>query len=95
MKQSRSEPKKIDAYGDVKIPIPTLDDSLLRDPGQNARAVALEKMRAYAFTPRLNPDAVRGLGSLRNTIGRKLKASESKRNWEKNQKTIYEDNSNA
>ena len=60
-----------------------------------ARDVALEKTREYAFTPRLDPDAVKGIGSFRNTIGRKLRAANSKSDWEKSIRARYEDNSDA
>ena len=90
LEDAKPKPKKINPYAEVKIPIPTIDDSLLRDPGQNDREATLEKMRVYAFTPRPNPDEAKGIGSFRNKIGRKLKAAESKRNWERSRKTIYE-----
>ena len=60
-----------------------------------ARDAALEKTREYAFTPRSDPDAVKGIGSFRNTIGRKLRAANSKSDWEKSIRARYEDNSDA
>ena len=44
--------KKINAYADIKIPIPTVNYSLLRDPKQKARDAAIEKLRVHAFTKR-------------------------------------------
>ena len=81
--------KKINAYADVKIPIPVINHSLLRDPNQEAREAALEKTRAYAFSKRPDPDAVRGIGSFRDTVGRKLRAATSRSDWEKNNRTTY------
>ena len=95
MRQMTGEPdkpkpkKKINPYADVKIAIPTIDRSLLRDPNKEARESALEKMRAYAFTPTPNPDAVKGIGSFRKTIGRKLSAATSRSDWERNNRTTY------
>ena len=81
--------KKINAYADVKIPIPTIDHSLLRNPNQEAREAALEKLRAYAFKPADNSDANNGIGSFRNTIGKELRANNSKSDWEKINKVKY------
>ena len=81
--------KKINAYADVKIAIPTINYSLLRDPNQEAREAALEKTRAYAFSKRPDPDAVKGIGSFRDTVGRKLRAATSRSDWEKNNRTTY------
>jgi len=85
--------KKINPYADVKIAIPTIDHSLLRDPNQEARDAVLEKTRAYAFTPRPDPDAVKGIGSFKDTIGKQLRAANSKSDWEKSNQRTYEDNS--
>ena len=60
------------------------------DPNQKAREAALEKTRAYAFSKRPDPDAVRGIGSFKNTIGRKLRASNSRTDWEKSNRRTYE-----
>ena len=87
--------KKINAYADVKIPIPTINYSLLRDPNQEARDAALERTRAYAFSKIPDPDAGKGIGSFRNTIGRKLRASNSRTDWEKSNRRTYEDNTDA
>ena len=81
--------KKINPYADVKIPIPVIDHSILRDPNQEAREAALEKTRAYAFSKRPDPDAVKGIGSFRDTVGRKLRAATSRSDWEKNNRTTY------
>ena len=83
--------KKINAYADVKISIPVIDHSLLRDPKQEAQKAAIEKLREYAFTPREDPDESRGIGSFKKTIGKQLRAANSKRDWEKANKTIYKD----
>ena len=87
--------KKINAYADVKIAIPTINYSLLRDPNQEAREAALEKTRAYAFSKRPDPDENKGIGSFRKTIGRKLRASNSRTDWEKSNQRTYEDNTDA
>jgi len=87
-------PKKVNTYSEVKISIPTIiNHSLLRkSAADKVKAAAIEKVRQYAFSKKPDPDTIRGIGSFANTIGRKLRATESKRNWERNQKTIYEDN---
>ena len=82
--------KKINAYADVKISIPTINYSLLRDPKQEARDAAIEKLRVHAFT-KSESDADKGIGSLANTTGRKLRAAAAKDSWEKNREKIYED----
>ena len=79
---------------EIKIELPTVNYALLnKSAGEAAKdaakAAALEKMRAYAFTSRPDPDANRGIGSFTNTIGRKLRAATSKRDWEKNNRRIY------
>ena len=81
--------KKINAYADIKIPIPTINYSLLRDPKQKARDAAIEKLRVYAFT-KSESDEDKGIGSLANTTGRKLRATSAKDSWRKNRETIYE-----
>ena len=96
IEDAKPKPKKTNPYAEVKIAIPTINHSLLRNSvADKAKAAAIDKMRAYAFKQTPNPDAVKGIGSFANVIGRKLRATESKRNWEKNRKTIYEDNSDA
>ena len=86
----KPKPKKINAYADVKIPVPVIDYALLRESAADkARAAALEKTRAYAFAPRPDPDANSGIGSFKKTIGRKLRAENSKRDWQKRSQTIY------
>ena len=77
--------KKINAYADIKIPIPTVNYSLLRDPKQEERESALEKMRVRAFTSRPDEDAVRGIGSLTNSTVKKLKAAD----WLRGNQTTY------
>ena len=81
--------KKINAYAEVKIPIPTINYSLLRDPKQGAREAAIEKLRVHAFT-RSETDKDKGIGSLANTTGRKLRAAAAKDSWTKNRETTYE-----
>ena len=81
--------KKINAYADIKIPIPTINYSLLRDPKQEARDAAIEKLRVHAFT-KSESDEDKGIGSLANTTGRKLRAVAAKDSWRKNRETIYE-----
>ena len=79
--------KKINPYAEVKIPIPTINYSLLRDPKQEARDAAIEKLRVHAFT-RSESDEDKGIGSLANTTGRKLRATAAKDSWTKNRETI-------
>ncbi len=81
--------KKINAYADIKIPIPTVNYSLLRDPKQGAREAAIEKLRVHAFT-KSESDRDKGIGSLANTTGRKLRATAAKDSWTKNREKIYE-----
>ena len=81
--------KKINAYADIKIPIRTINYSLLRDPKQKARDAAIEKLKVYAFT-KSESDEDKGIGSLANTTGRKLRATSAKDSWRKNRETIYE-----
>ena len=79
--------KKINAYAEVKIPIPKINFSLLRDPKREEREAALEKMRVSAFTSIPDPDRLRGIGSLANPAVKKLKAAD----WLKRNQTIYTD----
>ena len=79
--------KKINAYAEVKIPIPKINFSLLRDLKREEREAALEKMRVSAFTSIPDPDRLRGIGSLANPTIKKLKAA----NWLKRNQTIYTD----
>ena len=81
--------KKINAYADIKIPIPTVNYSLLKDPKQGAREAAIEKLRVHAFT-KSESDRDKGIGSLVNTTGRKLRAAAAKDSWTKNREKIYE-----
>ena len=96
MRQMTGEPdkpkiKKINTYAEVKIPIPTINYSLLRDPKQEARDAAIEKLRVHAFTrSETDRDKNLGIGSLANTTGRKLRAVAAKDSWRKNRETIYE-----
>ena len=94
LEDAKPKPQRTNAqqFYDVKIPIPTVDRSLLRNPNQAAREAALEKTRAYAFSKRPDPDENKGIGSFRNVIGRKLNAATSRRNWERNNQTTYKDN---
>ena len=70
-KQKLKPRKKINAYADVKISIPTVNYSLLRNSAADkAKAAALEQVRVFAFTPSPN-DAVKGIGSLMKTIASK------------------------
>ena len=62
---------------------------------KNSKPKAIEKMRAYAFTPTPNPDAVKGIGSFASIIGKTLRANNSKSDWEKSNRRIYGDNSDA
>ena len=81
--------KKINTYADIKIP--TVNYSLLRDPKQEARDAAIEKLRVHAFTrSETDRDKNLGIGSLANTTGRKLRAVAAKDSWRKNRETIYE-----
>jgi len=77
--------KKINAYAEVKIPIPKINFSLLRDPKREEREAALEKMRVSAFTSIPDPDRLRGIGSLANPTVKKLKAAD----WLKRNQTTY------
>jgi len=81
--------KKINPYSEVKIPIPKINFSLLRDPKREEREAALEKMRVSAFT-RSSTDKDQGIGSLANATGRKLRATAAKDSWTKNREKIYE-----
>ena len=81
--------KKINPFSGIKIPIPTVNFSLLRDPKREEREAALEKMRVSAFT-RSSTDKDQGIGSLANATGRKLRATAAKDSWTKNRETIYE-----
>ena len=77
--------KKINAYAEVKIPIPKINFSLLRDLKREEREAALEKMRVSAFTSIPDPDRLRGIGSLANPTVKKLKAAD----WLKRNQTTY------
>ena len=59
------------------------------DPNQKVREAALERTREYAFSKIPDPDAVKGIGSFRNEIGKTLRANNSKREWEKINKVKY------
>ena len=85
----KPKPKKTNPYANVKIKIPTIKFPPPRDPKEELRKATLEKMRVFAFTPRRDPDMDRGVMSLKNNVAKKLKASESKSDWEKTNKTIY------
>ena len=77
--------KKVNAYAEVKIPIPKINFSLLRDPKREEREAALEKMRVSAFTSIPDPDRLRGIGSLATPTVKKLKAAD----WLKRNQTTY------
>ena len=81
--------KKINPFSEIEIPIPTINYSLLRDPKQEARDAAIEKLRVHAFT-KSESDEDKGIGSLANTTVRKLRAAAAKDSWRKNRETIYE-----
>ena len=81
--------KKINPFSEIEIPIPTINYSLLRDPKQEARDAAIEKLRVHAFT-KSESDEDKGIGSLANTTGRKLRAAAAKDSWTKNREKIYE-----
>ena len=90
-KQKLKPRKKINAYADVKIQIPTVNYSLLRNSKEDARDAAIEKLRVHAFTrSETDRDKNLGIGSLANTTGRKLRAVAAKDSWRKNRETIYE-----
>tara|TARA_R110002020_G_scaffold172641_1_gene363037 strand:- start:1411 stop:2115 length:705 start_codon:yes stop_codon:yes gene_type:complete len=94
MRQMTGEPdkpkpkKKINPYSEVKIPIPKINFSLMRDsdPKQEAREAALEKLRVSAFTEIPDPDRWRGIGALATPTVKKLKAAD----WLKRNQTTYE-----
>ena len=91
LEDAKPKPKKINKYAEVKIPIPVIDHSILRDPKQEARDAAIEKLRVHAFTrSETDRDKNLGIGSLANTTGRKLRAVAAKDSWRKNRETIYE-----
>ena len=80
--------KKINAYAEVKIPIPKINFSLMRgtDQKQEEREAALEKLRVSAFTEIPDPDRWRGIGALATPTVKKLKAAD----WLKRNQTTYE-----
>ena len=62
---------------EVKVAMPVIDHSLLRKSVADKNQVAaLEKLRVFAFTPRPNLDANKGLGSLMKTIAAKKSEEE-------------------
>ena len=90
-KPKPKQPKKINTYANIDIPIPTVNYSLLRNPKQEARDAAIEKLRVHAFTrSETDRDKNLGIGSLANNTGRKLRAAAAKDSWTKNRETIYE-----
>ena len=91
----KKDPTSISPKTEAKTTMPVIHYSPLRDFKQEAREAALEQTRVFAFTPRPNLDALKGIGSFMKTIGRKLKAANSKSDWEKCNRRIYEDNSDA
>ena len=88
--KAKPKPKKINTYPEVRFAAMPV-----RDLNQEAREAALERTRAYAFSKIPDPDAGKGIGSFRNTIGRKLRASNSRTDWEKSNQRTYEDNTDA
>ena len=92
-KKAKLKPrKKINAYANIDIPIPTVNYSLLRNSAADkAKAAEIEKLRVHAFTrSETDRDKNFGIGSLANTTGRKLRAVAAKDSWRKNRETIYE-----
>ena len=87
VKNGEPDKPKINTF--TEIPIPTINYSLLRDPKQEARDAAIEKLRVHAFT-KSESDEDKGIGSLANTTGRKLRAAAAKDSWTKNREKIYE-----
>ena len=88
--KAKPKPKRINTYPEVRFAAMPV-----RDLNQEAREAALERTRAYAFSKIPDPDAGKGIGSFRNTIGRKLRASNSRTDWEKSNQRTYEDNTDA
>ena len=77
--------KKINPYAEVKISIPTVNYSLLRNSAADkAKAAEIEKLRVHAFTSRAD-DTTKGIGSLTNSTVKKLKAAD----WLKRNQTTY------
>ena len=54
-----------------KIPIPTVKYFPPRNPKQEVREAAIEKLRVFAFAPRPNLDENKGIGFLMKTIAEK------------------------
>jgi len=87
--------KKINPYNNLKISIPTVNFARLRNPEEEMRKAAEDRIRVAAFTPKRDPDLDRGVGSLKDNIAKKLRAAESKGDWKKRNTTTYRDNSDA
>ena len=84
-KPNQPKIKKINAYSEVKIPIPTIKYSLLRNSAADkAKAAEIEKLRVHAFTSRAD-DTTKGIGSLTNSTVKKLKAAD----WLRGNQTTY------
>jgi len=91
----KPKPKKTNPYNDLKISIPTVNFARLRNPEDEMRKAAEDRIRVAAFTPKRDPDLDRGVGSLKDNIAKKLRAAESKGDWKKRNTTTYRDNSDA
>ena len=81
--------KKTNPYNDLKISIPTVNFARLRNPEEEMRKAAEDRIRVAAFTPKRDPDLDRGVGSLKDNIAKKLRAAESKGDWKKRNTTTY------
>ena len=81
--------KKINPYNNLKISIPTVNFARLRNPEDEMRKAAEDRIRVAAFTPKRDPDLDRGVGSLKDNIAKKLRAAESKGDWKKRNTTTY------
>jgi len=81
--------KKINPYNNLKISIPTVNFARLRNPEDEMRKAAEDRIRVAAFTPKRDPDLDRGVGSLKDNIAKKLRAAESKSDWKKRNTTTY------
>ena len=66
-----------------------------KDTKQEAREAAQERLREFAFRKTPDPDAVKGIGSFKDVIGKKLRAANSKSDWEARVNFKYKDYKNA
>ena len=81
--------KKTNPYNNLKISIPNVNFARLRNPEDEMRKAAEDRIRVAAFTPKRDPDLDRGVGSLKDNIAKKLRAAESKSDWKKRNTTTY------